>query len=133
MNSTYISESVVYLQNSKLHLHKIDLQKEVGQSIQLPCDILLYKKETKWIEWKRKNDNTVLLVKYPNYQAYINPNFSTRFNIDKYGGLLINPILRQDAATYECRSFMSTDNITTFLHGSSIDFKIQGNIYEISV
>lgn len=69
-----------------------------------------------------------MVVKYPDYQVYINPEFSTRFNMDKDGGLLINPFLQQDEATYECRGFMSTNTITqSIVHGSSINLKIQGN------
>ena len=67
------------------------------------------------------------MIKYTNYQVYINPEFSTRFDMDKHGGLLINPILQEDEATYECRGFMSTNTVThSIVHGSSINLKIQG-------
>ena len=114
--------------NSNLSLSEnIDLHEQAGQPVQIPCDILSYQEEIKWIEWRKSNSTTLLLVKYPNYEVYINPEFSTRLNMDKYGGLIINPLLQQDAATYECKSFMLWDNITAFVHGSSINLKIKGN------
>jgi hypothetical protein len=49
--------------------------------------------------------------------------------MDKNGGLLINPLLQKDTATYECKSVMLWNNrITEFLHGSSINLKIEGII-----
>ena len=120
---TYVSENTDYLQNLK-----INLQEQAGQPLQIPCDIVSYQEETKWIEWRNCNTSTLVLVKYPNYQLYISPEFSTRFSMDKYGGLMINPLFQQDAATYKCRSVRLWNNrITQFIHGSSVNLKIEGN------
>lgn len=75
-----------------------------------------------------------MMVKYANYQVYISHEFSSRFNMDKHGGLVINPVLREDAAIYECRSFMLLDEIASLVYGSSVNLKLQGNyFYKIRV
>lgn len=120
-----ILENIEYLQKStSSNRFTLELHGQAGRSVQIPCNVSPYLEEIKWIEWRKTNSNTLLLVKYPNYQIYINPEFSTRLNMDQYGALLINSLHHQDSATYECRSFIG--DITAFFHGSSINLKIQG-------
>lgn len=115
-------------QNPKsIHLEdnsKISLNIVPGNPAQILCDVSSLQREIKWIEWRRSNRSSPVLVKFANYQAYVDPDFSNRLSVDRHGHLLINPVLVEDYAIYKCTTYTIDNHIPMFAHGTSVELKI---------
>lgn len=97
-----------------------------GSPVEMKCEVTSFHQDIRWIEWTRNSSHSPVLVKFVNYQAYVDPEFSNRLSVNRYGDLLINPARIKDSDIYTCTTYTLKNHVATFIHGTSVRLKIQG-------